>query len=143
MRKRIWGIPVLRVSLLPGPDDPPEPRVDQPRNIHAPAVPTPEPTVGPSGPAAMSPAPAAPVERLDVPPERRPWDRTDPPPTLPTAPHCNGRHGVEENEAGYRCEWCDALTGLITLVKELELHGVLQNRRIAALEERLARRDAS
>lgn len=49
---------------------------------------------------------------------------TDPPTTPPPiseqpiyAPHCSGRHGPAD---GRTCEWCDALTGLITLVHRLE-----------------------
>ncbi|WP_433225423.1 hypothetical protein [Actinomadura formosensis] len=64
------------------------------------------------------------IERLDVPPERRPWDTARPtiPPTgasePPHQPHCSGRHAIEEGLA--RCEWCEVLTDVITLVRRLE-----------------------
>jgi hypothetical protein len=132
----------MKLWHLPGLDDPPEPRTGHPRNIQPPA----EPTVGPSGRAGMSPP-----ERLDVPPERRPWDRTEPPPPPPapgprriqieSLPHCDGRHGV--GEGMQRCEWCDTLTDLISVVKNLETQVVILSRDIGALRTRLAERETA
>lgn len=62
---------------------------------------------------------------------------TGPDGPVPPPPHCNGRHGITDGK-GDRCEWCDALTDAITLVRALERRVLEQDRRISALEEHVA-----
>lgn len=181
MKLRIWGLPVVRLLHLPTPDDLPA-RIDEAaaeaameEHIALGSVEPESERETPDGGARLAPedvealrdrlsrmrSDTRPVvtERLDVPPERRPWDIARPtiPPTgdgaVPAAevkcpqcrdairrkgearrlhlPHCNGRHGIEEDEAGSRCEYCDALSGAITLVRSLE-------KRVVGLESRVA-----
>lgn len=92
-------------------------------------------------------APEVVTERLDVEPELRPWDTVQAPARQPVprpgvrivkVPHCDGRHGEAIDQvARRRCEWCDALTDVITVVRHLEREVTEKDRRIADLERRL------
>lgn len=55
---------------------------------------------------------------------------------LTSTPHCSGRHAIEEGLA--RCEWCDALSDAITLMRDLERRVVVLEDEVAELRERNA-----
>lgn len=142
MGLRKWGFPVVRYLL--GPDGQPAPVAEETRSHEPPADPDETPRAsGVFTPGLAAEDSAAIVERLDVPPETRPWDVATEPTVAPSGPsgislavppHCDGRHGdghPTKLGGGRRCEWCDALTSWISAHKALE-------RRIAELERRVA-----
>ncbi|TDB86446.1 hypothetical protein E1264_17765 [Actinomadura sp. KC216] len=137
MRK--WGIPIGHLYEASDPDGPPS----EPADVVA-QMPDPDQTPASSD---AGDGEVVVVEHLDVPPERRPWDTAVAPVRQPAPtpndkpvilPHCNGRHGIEEGLA--RCEWCDALTDLITAHKALVQRVVDLERQVAELIERDDRR---
>lgn len=133
-----------------------------------------DPDDTPAPPARLASEDArAVVERLDVPPQIRPWDVAREPSAAPSGPaaaspaevecpqcrdairanraardphetpHCDGRHGDgHPTKLGTtRCEYCDALTGAITLVRSLEKRVAELERQVAELVDAADQRD--
>lgn len=116
MRLRKWGLPVLRTWTAPEVVQ----HLGDPDEVPAPTM-TGTGIADPDGPPDD-------VQVLDVPPERRPWDTAE---DAGRPPHCSGRHALAEGLV--TCEYCEALTGAVSLVRSLEKRVVELEREVADL----------